>query len=260
MNCQSLQNRILALPDPRQLPENLREHVDACPACLTWWNRAIHLERLLAHLPAPAPSDKKAVLLDELNAVGPVIKSIPSLQRHASWSLPGARTLAGLAAAVLIAVGGWMMTRPGAKIADAKQSGPSDPFLTKIVQRDLALAQARSADQRLEVLSGLADDVSAEARSLSKIANPEELHDLSGLFQKVVNEGIVEQVRKLPEHAMTRTQKNALLQKLTTQLSEAGLHAEEAARESPPHAQPALKSISDTARESQVKLKAMLGA
>lgn len=262
MNCQSLQNRILALPDPRQLPENLREHVDACSACLAWWKQAIHLERLLAHLPAPAPSDKKAVLLDELNAVEPVIKSIPSLQRHASrsWALPGARTLAGLAAAVLIAVGGWMMTRPGAKIADAKQSGPSDPFLTKIVQRDLALAQARSADRRLEVLSGLADDVSAEARSLSKIANPEELRDLSGLFQKVVNEGIVEQVRKLPEHAMTRTQKDALLQKLTTQLSEAGLHAEEAARESPPHAQPALKSISDTARESQVKLKAMLGA
>ena len=39
-----------------------------------------------------------------------------------------------------------------------------------------------------------------------------------------------------------------------------GAKAEEAAKESPPHAQPALKTISDTARDGQTKLKAILGA
>lgn len=263
MNCQKLQNRILALPDPRQLPENLREHLDACPGCLAWWKQAARLERLLAHLPTPpAPADKKAALLDELTAAEPVIKSIPSLERRPgrSWSLPNVRIIAGLAAALLIAVGGWMMMRPGSGPHGIALERPTDPFLDKIVKRDLALAQAKSADQRLEVLGGLADDLSTEARSLSKIANPEELRDLSGMFQKVVNEGIVEQVRRLPEHAMTQTQKKELLQKLTTKLAEAGQQADRAARESPPHAQPALKTISDTARDGQVKLKAILGA
>ena len=267
MNCQSLQNRILALPDPRQLPETLREHVDACAGCLTWWKQAVYLERLLGRLPAPTPSDKKAALLDELTAAGPVIKSIPSRGRRTGpsifvrvWSVPAVKTLAGLAAAVFIAVAGWLMMKPGPGNSIVAQEAPRDPFLDKIVQRDLALAQAKSPDQRLEVLGGLADDLSAEARSLSKIAQPEELRDLSSMFQKVVNEGIVEQARKLPGHAMTRTQKDELLQKLSSKLSDAGQQADEAARQSPPHAQPALKSISDTARDGRVKLKAILGA
>ena len=270
MNCQKFQNRILALPDPRQLPENLREHLDACPACMSSWKRAVRLEQLLAQLPTPpAPADKKAALLDELTAAGPVIKSIPSLERRTgrsifvrAWSLPAVKTIAGLAAAVLIAIGGWMMMKPGSgPDGTAKErEGPRDPFLEKLVQRDLALAQAKSPEQRLDVLGGLAADLSAESRSLSKIANPEELRDLSGMFQKVVNEGIVEQVRKLPEHALTQTQKHELLQKLTTKLAEAGQQADQAARESPPHAQPALKTISDTARDGQMKLKSILGA
>ena len=264
MNCQSLQNRILALPDPRQLPENLREHLDACSGCLAWWKQAVRLERLLTQLPAPpAPADKKAALLDELTAAGPVIKSVPAIERRSFFarmpSLP-LKTIAGLAAAVLIVVAGWMMTRPGTGTTVQAKESPRDPFLEKIVQRDLALAQAKSPDQRLEVLGGLADDLSSEARSLSKVANPEELRDLSSMFQKVVNEGIVAQVQKMPEHSMTQTQKQELLHKLTTKLAEAGQKADQAAHESPPHAQVPLKAISDTARDGQATLKKFLGA
>ncbi|HEY3787473.1 MAG TPA: hypothetical protein VGL71_01405 [Urbifossiella sp.] len=268
MNCQSLQNRILALPDPRQVPETLREHLSACPACSAWWKQAIRLERLLAQLPAPAaPSDKKAALIDELTAAGPVIRSIPAIPRPSgrsifvrAWSQPAVRTIAGLAAAILIVVSGWMMTRPGPGPEGIVKEKPRDPFLEKIVQRDLALAQAKSSEQRLEVLGTLADDLSAEARSLSKIANPDELRDLSGMFQKVVNDGIVEQVRRIPEHALTQTQKRELLQKLSAKLDDAGQQAERAALESPTHSQPALKTISTTARDGQEKLKAILGA
>jgi hypothetical protein len=260
MNCQSLQNRILALPDPRQVPGNLRQHLDACPGCLAWWKQAAKLEGLLAHLPVPpAPADKKTALLDELSASEPVIRSVPVAPRSQPWRLPDVRVLAGLAAAVIIAVGGWLLVRPGPGTNLQAKESPRDPFLEKIVQRDLALAQARTADERLTVLGGLADDLSTEARSLSKIAKPDELRDLSGMFQKVVNEGIVEQARKLPEHSLTQTQKRELLAKLSGKLAEAGKQADEAARESPPQAQPALKSISETARDGQTKLKAILG-
>ena len=41
MNCQAIQNRILALPDPRHIPEPLREHVLACAVCLAWAGPAL---------------------------------------------------------------------------------------------------------------------------------------------------------------------------------------------------------------------------
>ena len=82
MNCQSVQNRILSLPDPRQVPDALRAHLDACPDCERWWRQAARLERLLAELPAPpAPAGKKEALIDELTAAGPVIKSVPAVGR-----------------------------------------------------------------------------------------------------------------------------------------------------------------------------------
>jgi len=263
MNCQTIQNRVLALPDPRLLPDPLREHVNACPGCLAWWKQAARIERILAELPVPpAPADKKTALLQELS--GPVIHTVPAIERRSFatrfWSVPAVRTMAGLAAAVLFAVGGWLMIRPGPGSPNIQAKPSSDPFLERIVQRDLALAQARTADQRLDVLGSLAGDLSTEAQSLSKIANPEELRDLSGMFQKVVNDGIVEQARKLPEHSLTQTQKKELLNRLSQKLLDAGRQADEAARESPPHAQPALKTISETARDGQTKLKAILGA
>src|SRR4051794_34480520 len=120
MNCQSAQNRILLLPDPRQVPDAVRAHLDECPACLAWWQRAARLERLLEQLPAPpAPADKKAVLIDELTAAGPVIKSVPSDHRGEIPS-PGTAFLkrvgkyaAALAAAVLVVVGGWKLIPKG---------------------------------------------------------------------------------------------------------------------------------------------------
>jgi hypothetical protein len=41
-------------------------------------------------------------------------------------------------------------------------------------------------------------------------------------------------------------------------LAEAGREADRAARESPPHAQPALKVIADTARDGQATLRDIL--
>jgi hypothetical protein len=266
MTCQTIQNRILALPDPRQLPDPLREHVDGCPACLGWWKQAARLERLLEQLPTPpAPADKKAVLLEDLTT-GPVIATVPAVARGSGrslfadvWSLPGAKHLAGLAAAVLILIGGWLMTRPG--------SGPNvvaqparDPLLDKVVKRNIDLAHAKTPNERLETLGVLADDLSESTRGFARVATPEELGELSGLFKTVVADGIVKQAERLPPHAMTPSQKRQLLDGLAAKLAAAGQQAEQAARESPPQAQPALKTIADTARDGQTRLKARVGA
>src|SRR4051812_47182183 len=150
MTCQSAQNRVLMLPDPRQVPDALRAHLDGCPACLAWWQRAARLERLLEQLPAPpAPADKKAVMIDELTAAGPVIKSVPA-DRIAPVPSPGTAFLkrvgkyaAALAAAVLVVVGGVkLIPKGGNQTVDVKPAGPRHPLLDSVVRRDVALATA----------------------------------------------------------------------------------------------------------------------
>lgn len=264
MNCQSIQNKILALPDPRQVPESLRDHLGACSTCQTWWQQAVRLERLLTSLPVPAaPADKKAALIDELTSAGPVIKSVPSLGRaptRTRWTAilttSTAKYVAALAAAILVAIGAWQLIKPTSTNAVVAES-PRHPLLDKVVKRDLALAKANTPAQRLEVLGGLADDLSSETRSLARVGTPDDLDQLARWFDKVVKEGIEKQARSLPP-GMNQTEKTALLNKLTVKLADAKQEADRVSRESPPQSQPALKKIVDAAQEGQNKLQAIL--
>lgn len=267
MNCQTIQNHVLALPDPRQLPGNLRDHFDACPVCLGWWKQVVRLECLVEQLPAPpAPGDRKAAFIDDLTAAGPVIRSIPLLDRcrgrsplAAVFASSTARYAVALAASVLLALGGWLLVRPTRGPETAQLPAPKHPLLEKIVQRNLTLSQTKTPAQRLEVLGGLADDLSAEARKLARVANTDELRDLSGWYQKVVDEGILVEARKMPL-GMNPTEKKALFDRLSARLAETKQEADNVVGSAPPHAQPALKTISDTAREGQAKLREILAS
>lgn len=257
MNCQAVQNKILALPDPRAVPDTLREHLDGCPACVGFWKQAGRLEHLLERLPVPPPpADKKATLLDELTSAGPVIKSIP---RPAPAGRPVVSRqvltyVGGLAAAVLVATGLWFAVRPGPKPETAQQPAPRHPLLDKVVQRNVALSRARQPEQRLEILGGLADDLAADTRGLARAANREELDELAAWYKRVVTDGIVRQAENLPPNHLTPDQRKALLNGLAARLAETGAEADKAANEVPPESKPALKRIADTARDGQRRL------
>ena len=229
MTCQDVQNKILILPDPRRVPEPLREHLDGCPACLAWWKQAAWLERLLEQLPAPPPpADKKTALIDELTSAGPIIHTVPR-PAAADRPLVTRRTLAyagGLAAAVLVGVGVWLAVRPSGK-PEPPAVAQRHPLLDKMVQRDVALA---------------------------RVANPEELNELAGWYKRVVNDGIVRQAENLPRHGLTPDQKKALLDGLAAKLAETGAEADRLANEAPPESKPALKRIAETARDGQQRL------
>lgn len=262
MNCQTIQNKVLALPDPRKVPEPLRTHLDACPACLGWWHQAVRLERLLEQLPAPIPpADKKAVLVEELNTAGPIIKSVPTAGRGTAPARQflTRRTAAyagGLAAAVLVAIGvARLFTSPPPGKPDVVVL-PRHPLLEKIVQRDVALAREASPEERLKILGGLADDLLAETQSLARVASPEDLDELAETFHMVVNDGIVTRAQKLPLR-LTPDQRAALLAGLADRLARAGTQAEQIRRESPPGSQPALQRIANIARDGQKRLLAL---
>jgi hypothetical protein len=258
MTCQSVQARILALPDPRQLPADFRAHVAGCPDCTAYWKQAVRLETLVAALPVPpAPADKKTTFLDDLAAEALVFPKVTATPRRA-WSLPRlpAKALAGLAAALLVGVGIWGATKKGDPPVAVKHPSPRSPFLEKVVQRDLALAKARTPGDRLDALAGLAEDVAAESRGLALVAGADEMREVADWFRTAAD-GVVEQAGRVPPNALTPDQKKALFRQLAARLEDAQRAAEQAAKDSPPHAQPALRSIADTARDGQTKLRAI---
>ena len=255
MNCQAIQNKILALADPRQLPEPLRVHLDGCGACQAWWKQAVRLERLLEHLPAPPPpADKKAVVLEEI-ATGSLVATLapPKATERPLLSRQVLTYAGGLAAAILVVVGAWFALKPGNK-NNPYVEAPRHPLLEKVIQRDRDLARAETPNKRLEILGGLADDLAAETRGLARAANPEELKELAGWYHKVVEGGIVEQAKRIPANSMTPDQKKALLNQMARKLGDTEAETVKLSNDVPPESKPALKKIADSARDGQREL------
>jgi hypothetical protein len=265
MNCQVVQNKILALADPRLVPDPLREHIAGCAGCRAWAQQAARLEALVEQLPAPAaPMDKKAALVGKLTRGEPIITrpvarpAAPRESRFVEFLKRNAVVIGGLAAAVLVALGAWAFF-PRNGTTPALAAMPDDPFLKKMVERDLALAKADTPAKRLQVLSGMADDLSVQARGLARVASPDELRDLARWYDRVVMDAIVKQAERM--HGVTLTPADArargeVLNALTKQLGDTAAETDKLLGTVPPEAKPALQKIADAARDGQKKIEA----
>lgn len=263
MKCDAVQNLILALPDPRELTPALREHARGCAACAAFARRAAKLETVLAALPVPAaPEGKKADLLDDLTRPEPLILPMPApavrpsaAQHVARFLRRNAGAVAGLAAAALIAVGGaWVALRPK-PIPEELVKTQKHPLLEKVVAREVQLARAGTATQKLEALGGMAEELAGEARGMARLAPGAELRQMAGWYEKVVRDGLEPQSRKLPPHVPAAT-KAELLNGLATKLDADAAAADKLSGEAPQDAQPALKRMADAARDVGNKLRA----
>jgi hypothetical protein len=256
MKCQTVQGKILALPDPRQVPEPLRDHVAGCAACRAWAAQAARLEGLLEQLPpVPAPPrNKKAAFIAHLAKAEPL-----QLETAAkpTWLRGNVMAIAGLAAAVLVVLGGWLLYRPSGPAVVNAVEPPRDPFLARLVQRDVALAKAKTPVDRLRELSGMADDLSAQARGLARVATPDELRDLASWYDKVVKDGMVKQAEKLPPLALMPAERRKEFESLAGKLGETATEAEKLIGEVPPEAKPAIQKIVDSARAGEKKLRVL---
>lgn len=266
MNCQSVQNRILSLPDPRHVPDALRAHLDACPECVRWWRQAARLERLLAELPAPpAPAGKKEALIDELTAAGPVIKTVPSFGRSAPS--PGLaflrrhwKPVAGLAAAVLVVLGGWQLfSGNGGNGTAAKTRTPPHQLVSSLVRVHVELAAAKGdPERRLKALGDQADILAAETRAVARVSGNGQIDELARGFEKTVGSAIIPRAKELGSRTLTPAERDArrkLLDELAARLSDTESEVGRLVRESPESAQPALKKIVESARSGQTELR-----
>lgn len=261
MKCDAAQAKILSLPDPRHVPESLRGHVVGCAACRAWAEQAARLEGLLERLPVPAASaEKKAAFLDRLARSPELVEPAESEPApFRVWLQRNATLVGGLAAAVLLAVGAWALVGKNGKQPELVEATPKDPFLEKMVQRDVALARATTHARKLQVLGAMADDLSTEARGLARIASPEELKDVARWFDRVVERGVIRQAEQTPPNAMTPAERKEELTALARKLGEVADEVKKASGEVPPDAKPILERIVDTARNGQKKLQDMAG-
>lgn len=171
--------------------------------------------------------------------------------------------LGGLAAAVLVVLGGWwVLTRPGPSTTTPYVEAPRDPFLEKMVRWDLDLAKAGSPGEKLQVLDRMADGISNQARMLALVANADELGDLAKWFDKVVKDGLVYQADQAKKTSMNTpaqsAERKAQFDSLATKLADMADQAEKmvtgAVKED---AKPALQHIAKSAREGEKNLRAM---
>jgi hypothetical protein len=261
MKCEAVQNQILMLPDPRELPPALRDHVQACAECQAWAQHAARLETVLEHLPAPpAPEQKKESMLGDLMQAEPVIYTMPAPAKAPSYGLLAVRFLrrnasyvGGLAAAVLVVIGiyaFWPRTETPTPFARTEKH----PFLEKIVDHNVALSQAKTPAERLQVLNGVADTISANTRDVARIAPPAKLKEMAALYEQTVQEGMVKQADALPVN-MDPAEKAKLLEPYAAKLNADAAATETLALAVPPGAQPSLKKMADSARKGENALR-----
>jgi hypothetical protein len=255
MKCDTVQHDILSLPDPRRIPDSLREHVVSCAACRTWAEQAGRLESLLERLPVPVSSpETKAAFLDRI-ARSPELAEPVAASAFQAWLQRNATLVGGLAAALLLAVGAWSLVGKKGTKPELAETTPKDPFLEKLVQRDVALAGATTHARKLRILGELADDLSTEARGLARIANPDELKDVARWFDRVVERGVIRQAEQTPPNAMTPAERKEEFTALARKLGTVADEVKKASAEVPPDAKPILERIGDSARNGQKKLE-----
>ena len=146
MNCQAIQNQDSRACRTRgSMPEPLREHVDGCRGVPRVVAAGGAAGALLEQLPPRPPRPTRRppwfpAILRAANRSSTRPLAIPAQPRESRLFVflrENAALVGGLAAAVLIAVGIWSIVPRGPK-PEMTQSVPDDPFLKKMVQRDLA--------------------------------------------------------------------------------------------------------------------------
>ncbi len=263
MKCEAVQNRLLAAPDANHPDGKVVAHLAGCAACRVIQARASRLDSLLANLP-PVPSSKarKVAFLESVQEDGPIIKTKPRSLRTPSgtfkpWRAARREHAAGIAAALLLALGGvWFFTKGKAPVPEVAEK-PRHELLKKEVRHVTKLAGSDSAPQRMAIWAEWASDLKTETKDLYKVAPSDELQSLGTLFERAVQEGIVKQARLLDKH-MPAGERQALFQDALARLTAAETEAAQLALNAPPDAKKTLLKMSQNARAGRTALEPLV--
>ena len=211
MNCDAAQRRLLSADRPDRAADDVRRHLDGCPACRLLSRRLIQIEREIELLPVPSSSAKDAFLHRFRRPTRPVVlyPSIP-------WPTPvkerGLRklSLAVAIAAVLavFAIGLWSWPHhfePPAPAAPAWLVQARDQFR--------CATTLPTPRERVEGLSALATEWQNRARAMTQAGEVEDLASLTTLYSDLVDDELLAHAR-----ALTAAERGVVLNGVATKL------------------------------------------
>lgn len=251
MNCEAVQNRLLAVSEPKRAGSEVRTHLDGCTDCRTFATRLARVEGLLPQIPVPPTNAaRKAAFLQSI-LTAPVAEPRRSPVRVAWYA--ETRWIATIAAALLLAGGIWVATAGKKPGTTTDTAALRHDLLHKEVDRFVALSKAASPSERLAIWTAVATDLRAETRDVYRVAPEEDIRALGRMFDKAVREGVVKQAKLLPS-TLPAAERQKVLADATATLTAAESEAALLSAEAPPQAQPVLQNIVKTARTAKAEL------
>jgi hypothetical protein len=249
MKCKHAQKTMLATSGPRKLSAEIQEHVAGCARCRQIKAKLTAIDRGIFLIPTPSSTEAKdAFLVEFLHE--------PVIMPSSGWmlKLPGTRwqqALAGIAALVLVvlAFSGVLKRERNVPVAS---SSATDPLLAKVMDRNLTLATANTAKERVLTLSDLADDIDSQTRQLALVAHADDLQSLAKLYDDVLKTGIVKQAG-----AVRLEDRQKVLEPIADRLFKASQQEQQLAQEMPDKALP-LKQMAQAADEANQKLRILI--
>jgi hypothetical protein len=214
MNCDAAQRRLLSADRPDRPAEDVRRHLDGCPACRLLGRRLVQMERQIEFLSVPPSSAKDAFVRRFRRSAGPVVLH-PSIPWPTTPKERGLRklSLAVAIAAVLavFAIGLWSWPH---HFEPPMPTGP-----TWLVQVDDRIDNARrrpTPRERVEALSALATDLQNQARAMALAGQVEDLASLTTRYSDLVDDDLLTHARTL-----SPTERGAVLKNVAKNLGRA---------------------------------------
>jgi len=261
MNCEAIRNRLLAQPNPNRVPAELRPHVTDCRACREFLVRYDALARNIQSLSVPESERTKMAFLDSINHTGPIIRNVPGTPVSTFSGKKFARRLikplASIAAAVAVGFGVWAIS--GSRKGPAEVVAPRYDLLKKVVVANANLARSNDPKVRIATLTELTTDIRKEAGDVVKAADEDDLVALAAMFEKVVDDGLVNQAKQLNPMTVAVADRQRVLNDAAEKLAATADDVAELYRNAPPHAKASLSRIQEAAAQGRVKLLRIAG-
>lgn len=250
MNCRTIQRHLLTQENPGQPLPVAEAHLEECAACRDWLHRLLQMERHVRLLPVPASKAKaelKQFILTGKKASARVGPARSFWRRRAP--------VVGLAASValLAACAAALLWGPWFRPVEGRPGSIPDPLLANLMQRNLSLARAETAQARITVLADLADDLQGEMAGLAAVGACDDLNKLAAWYGQVVEKGILPQSQVLPT-----SQRQTTVDTVAGRLERTQRDAWQLAVDYPGCSKP-LRDIGLSARNVRLQLKPQVG-
>ncbi len=232
MNCEVVQRHLLSCESPDRPSADASAHLADCAACREWLTRLVQMERAVPYLPVPPAEAARSALVCRIlaqktsNGRGTSDRRRPSVAMVlGSWIMdphasPRRRTAAGLvagvAAALLLFVIGWLVWYGGGTPESVVSSRPPDQLLAELGRSGIHTADGKTGSQRLQALAAAAEQLHAKCQDAARSGAYEELKAMAHLYGRVVDEGIVKTAEEL-----SPAERSAILRSIAKDLGDA---------------------------------------